>query len=280
LNFPQYLSYLFTKKITSDFTYPGCHTATWDFDNMQYHNWLQQEGITLPEPLPGNTTFPVTINGKTIRVGIGIHDSSASLIPWFRDSQSPFILCSTGTWCVMMNPFNPEPLTLEQLQNGCLCYLSTDRKSVKSSLLFMGHIHDVNVKRLTGHYRVAADAYKRIQLNRELLDKLQNTRNPDVFFKAGIPPEYTDDTVDLSQFTSFEHAYHQFMMDITRLAFTSLKMIIAEKDDTRTLFVSGGFNRNLIFIHLLQQWLPHINVIPSEVKNATALGAALIIKSA
>ena len=43
LHYPQYLSYLFTHKITADFTSVGAHTATWDFDTMQYHSWLKDE---------------------------------------------------------------------------------------------------------------------------------------------------------------------------------------------------------------------------------------------
>ncbi len=57
LHFPQYLSYLFTGKICSEYTSIGCHTAIWDFDNMQYHPWLKDQGIVLPDPIPNDTFF-------------------------------------------------------------------------------------------------------------------------------------------------------------------------------------------------------------------------------
>ena len=40
LHFPQYLSYLLTGRIASEHTSIGCHTAMWDFDQMCYHEWL------------------------------------------------------------------------------------------------------------------------------------------------------------------------------------------------------------------------------------------------
>ena len=83
LHFPQYLSYIITGKIFSEHTSIGCHTQFWDFDNMNYHPWVKIHGLNLPEPVPVETINEVTIEGKSIRVGIGIHDSSSSLAPLF-----------------------------------------------------------------------------------------------------------------------------------------------------------------------------------------------------
>ncbi|MBK7712064.1 MAG: hypothetical protein IPJ37_14665 [Bacteroidales bacterium] len=84
LHFPQYLSYTLTGRIYSEHTSIGCHTALWDFDNMKYHPWIQAYGLEMPEPVPVDVFNEVEIEGKKIRVGIGIHDSSASLAPYFR----------------------------------------------------------------------------------------------------------------------------------------------------------------------------------------------------
>lgn len=280
LNFPQYLSYLFTGKIVSDYTYVGCHTAMWDFDQMQYHPWLSGEGIFLPETLPGSTTFPVTIKGKTIQVGVGAHDSSASLVPYLKDSKEPFILCSTGTWIIFMNPFNNEPLTIDQLQHDCLCYLSTDKTQVKSSLQFLGHVHDVNAGRIASHFSVEADFYKTVKPNTEILKQQKpQSGSKRVFFKQGIPEKYIDESVQLTGFPDSSAAYHQLMSDLTSVAFEALQKVTSKNDTTTTLYISGGFNRNELFTTLLAQWLPDKKIIPSEVKNATALGAAMVISS-
>ncbi len=278
LNFPQYLSYIFTGKLVSDYTYVGCHTTMWDFDKMEYHTWLKREGIMLPQPISSKTTYPLTINGKTIKFGLGVHDSSASLVPYFKESKEPFVLCSTGTWVVIMNPFNNEPLTIDQLQNGCLCYLSTEMEQVKSSLLFLGYVHDVNVEKISGHFNVEKDAYKKVPLSPDLItEPTGDFSDRRVFFANGLPPDHVDERVDLSQFRSFDEAYHRLMTDFTQIAWEGLQMVFPKNDQTKTVYVSGGFNRNEIFIHLLKKWLPGKKIIASEVKNATALGAVMVM---
>ncbi len=50
---------------------------------MKYHHWTEEEGFRLPPPSGVNTLNEVEIDGKKIQVGIGIHDSSSSLAPYF-----------------------------------------------------------------------------------------------------------------------------------------------------------------------------------------------------
>jgi len=120
LHFPQYLSHLLTGITSSEHTSIGCHTGLWDFDRMNYHPWTRQLGDALPYPEPVETTYPSKLFDNTVPVGIGIHDSSSSLVPYLVYSQDEFILVSTGTWCISMNPFNTEQLTAEQLKKDCL----------------------------------------------------------------------------------------------------------------------------------------------------------------
>ena len=90
LHFPQYLSYIITGKIYSEHTSIGCHTALWDFDNMNYHPWIRIQGLNLPEPIPVETVNEIEIEGKKIKIGIGIHDSSSSLAPYFSSKAGNF----------------------------------------------------------------------------------------------------------------------------------------------------------------------------------------------
>ncbi|TFH22189.1 MAG: carbohydrate kinase, partial [Bacteroidia bacterium] len=115
LHLPQYLAYLVHGRVVSEHTSIGCHTMMWDFDHMEYHPWLGEEGISLPDPLPVSQTFAVDLEGSMVKVGVGIHDSSSSLAPYILAAGKPFVLVSTGTWCINMNPFNDEALTLEEL---------------------------------------------------------------------------------------------------------------------------------------------------------------------
>jgi sugar (pentulose or hexulose) kinase len=277
LHFPQYLSHLLTGQIGAEHTSIGCHTALWDFDHMQYHPWTAVLGDTLPEPEAVETAYPSRVFNKSVPVGIGIHDSSASLAPYFMGSEEEFILVSTGTWCISMNPFNDEPLTAEQLNRDCLAYMSIQKRPVKSSRLFMGRIHDVNVEHLNELFGAGKDDYKKVCLNEDMLGDLRKKHPERVFFRNGIPVNFLDESVTTETFSGFEEAYHRLMIDLTDLTAESVRLIIPENDRVRNLYVSGGFSKNPIFIRLIASHFPDKKVRTSEVANATSLGAALII---
>jgi len=274
LHLPQYFYFLVSKQITSEYTSIGCHTAMWDFDLNCYHAWLGDEKIKLPVPASSDEVSELIVKDQKIQVGIGIHDSSSSLVPYLKGSLEPFILISTGTWCVFMNPFNDEPLTSEQLRKDSLCYISTHQKQVKSSRLFMGHIHDVNSQRIADHFGVASDYYKSVEANEVFVKKRLQKR---IFFKDGINVDYIDSSVDFSEFNSSEEAYHQLVIDITYLGLESLQLVIPENDYTTSVYVTGGFARNTIFLKLLATQLHGKTLYTSEVDNTTALGAAITI---
>jgi len=278
LHFPQYLSHYFTGKITSEYTSIGCHTAMWDFDHMSYHKWITDEAIHLPQPVANSTCYDVKVKNKSLKVGIGIHDSSASLVPYLKNSDKKFMLLSTGTWCILMNPFNEEPLTADQLRKDTLCYLSVQQKQVKSSRLFLGHIHDVNTNKLSKHFNLPEDQYKKTKPNEHLISALLlKNNNSGRFFSKAVPADYIDNEIELNSFSSFEEAYHQLVVDLTSLALDSLALVTTVKDNTTEIIVSGGFARNEIFLRMLATKLNHKKVYVSEIDNSTALGAALTV---
>lgn len=275
VHFPQYLSKLFTGKITSELTSVGCHTAMWNFDGQKYHQWTKDEEMLFPEPVSNYTHYSTVFKDKSFEVGIGIHDSSASLAPYIENSPEPFILLSTGTWCINMNPFNDEPLTSEQLNKDCLCYLGVHQKPVKSSRFFMGHIHEVNVERLCAHFSKDPDYFKTVKAEDLLMQSI--LENEKIFFRNGVPKDFVDHSVDLSGFVSFEMAYLQLLTDLTRELADSVKLVIPENDITKAIYVSGGFARNEVFVRLLAALFPEKKVFTSEVDNSTAMGAALML---
>ncbi len=275
VHFPQYLSYLFTGKAVSERTSIGCHTALWDFDHQKYHQWVSDEKMPFPEPISNYTSYDVKVDNKLIKVSIGMHDSSASLAPYIENSTEQFILLSTGTWCINMNPFNEEPLTMEQLNKDCLCYLGVHQKPVKSSRLFMGHIHEVNVERIAKHFSQNSDYFKKVKADEKIMQPLLSTGR--VFFKNGVPKDFVDQSVDLSKYKSFEEAYIQLITDLSRECAEAVKLVIPANDQSKALYVSGGFARNEIFVRMLATIFPEKKVYTSEVDNSTALGAALML---
>ncbi|MEM6339450.1 MAG: FGGY family carbohydrate kinase, partial [Pseudomonadota bacterium] len=171
LHYPQYLSFLFSNKITSDFTSVGAHTAIWDFDNMQYHDWIKQENIELPQPKPGKNSKITRVNGQKVAIGKGLHDSSSSIIPLLethKDLNREFILLSTGTWIICMNPFSKEALTLAQLNNDCLCFMTPDKKQIKSSMQFLGRVLEVNTIELSKYFNIDENHFLKLKLNTKL----------------------------------------------------------------------------------------------------------------
>lgn len=278
LHFPQYLSHFLTGRIASEHTSIGCHTGLWDFDHMRYHPWVKDEGLNLPSPGPVGQTYPARKMGSNVPVGIGIHDSSASLAPYFRHTDGEFILISTGTWCISMNPFNHSPLTASELEQDCLAYMSVQQKPVKSSRFFLGHIHDVNLERLTTYFKTAKDAYKMVEPDRDMLTAMKKkTGGNRIFFSDGIDGEYLDDTTDPGQFQSFKEAYHRMMMDLTLLTVDSINLIVGESNSAGNMYITGGFSKNPIFTAIVADCYPGMNVFTSEIANATSMGAALVL---
>jgi sugar (pentulose or hexulose) kinase len=278
LHFPQYLSYTITGKIYSEHTSIGCHTSLWDFDNMKYHPWVGNHGLKVPQPVPVETVNEVVIDGKKIHIGIGIHDSSSSLAPYFSGNNGKFLLLSTGTWCINMNPFNTETLTAEQLDRDCLCYMSITRQPVKSSRLFLGHLHETAIKLIADHFGKPEDFYKKVRADIKLSALLKSKFiNKKVFFKRGPYSPSLNEYIDMYEFKSIEESYHQLMNELCDLTILSVNLILPKEDDIAIIYVTGGFSKNQIFLNLIAEAFPTKKVYTSEITNSSALGAALII---
>jgi L-fuculokinase len=274
LHLPQYVSYVITQRPASDITSVGCHTLLWDFSKNDYHAWVKDEGLDqkFPPFYPGNASFPVNNGRKEIPMGIGLHDSSAALIPYLAYFQEPFLLISTGTWCISLNPFNQTLLSTEELQQDCLSFLTYERKGVKASRLFAGNDHEVQIKRLAAHFNKPVEYYKSVTLNPDLLpaeSKSNATQavplNESLFQKR-----------DLSAYSSYEQAYHQLMADIMSQQIVSTQLVL-NGAPVKKLFVDGGFSKNPIYMHLLAHAFPEIEVFAASMAQATAMGAALAI---
>ena len=142
----------------------------------------------------------------------------------------------------------------------------------------MGHIHEVNVNKLAAYFDVPQDHFKGVKMDEFLIEKLNFISNGQkVFFKNGVPADFIDLSVDYTKFESFEVAYHQFMIDLTALNLECIKMIIGKDDQTKNIYISGGFARNEIYVQLIASSFPGKKVLTSVVDNSSALGAALVI---
>jgi len=273
LHLPQYLSFLITGKAYSDITSIGCHTNLWNFEKNEYHRWVKEEGILdiLAPLIPSDTVIPAAVSGENVAAGIGLHDSSAALIPYLVNFHEPFVLISTGTWCISLNPFNTTPLTEEELKQDCLCYMQYKGSPIKASRLFAGFEHEQQVKRIASYFNQNTAKYRNTKFNAVIIEKLQQKHGYD---KDPMLGEFSKR--DLAAFSSDEEAYHQLILDLVNQQYISTKLVL-EGTNVKRIFVDGGFSKNSIYMNMLALLFPDMEIFSASMAQATAIGTALAI---
>jgi len=267
LHLPQYISYVLSSQENSEITSIGCHTYLWDFSKHDYHSWVYEEQLDekFPAIKSSDSLAGQTENG--IPVGVGLHDSSAALIPYLISFAEPFVLLSTGTWNITLNPFNHNPLTVSELQSDCLCYLSYDGKPVKASRLFAGYEHEDFIKKLALYFNKPIDFYKSILYDPSFLSERNNETS---FQDSQLSIQ------NLKTFKNYERPYHHFISDLILKQVESLKIVL-RNTEVKKIFVDGGFSSNNVFMPILAQAFPGFEVCGASVSQASALGAALVV---
>ena len=240
LHLPQYISYIFTGIPISEYTSIGCHTAMWDYSKRDYHEWIYKEQLNriLPPIVSTETSINMNYNGKRIKIGVGIHDSSAALLPYVRSSNKKFILVSTGTWSISLNPFENGMLTKKEVDKEYINYMRINGKPVKSTRMFLGNEYSIQVAKLSKHFKVSDDYHKSVMFDKERYQKIINDFEP--FFKWESLKNQGKPTTAKIPFKTFEAAYHQLMIELVQLQVESIKM--AKGDSENQKIVSGrGF---------------------------------------
>ncbi|MGN6602110.1 MAG: FGGY-family carbohydrate kinase [Ginsengibacter sp.] len=260
LHLPQYLSYVLSGNKHSEITSIGCHTFLWNYSNNDYHSWVDEEGLIKLFPAIIQSDSIAGYRNKNITVGAGIHDSSAALIPYLFSFKEPFVLLSTGTWNISLNPFNDSPLTDEELGKDCLCYLSYRGKPVKASRLFAGYEHEAEIEKLALHFQKKKEYFRQIKFDPKLFH----------------PKEISLEKDYLSNCQTYEEAYHRFMFQLVKKQVESTKLVL-KNGEVKNIYVDGGFSQNEIFMQMLAHEFPNLKVSAASVPHASALGAALCL---
>lgn len=281
LHLPQYLSYLITGKAVSEFTSIGCHTGLWDFGNGTYHDWVNKEGINqiLPEVVDTTTSFAKIFDKHSMRIGVGVHDSSAALLPYLQSNKQPFALLSTGTWAISINPFNSSTLTTEELRQDCLHFLSKEGRPIKISRLFIGEEHKAQIEKLYAHFNLEKGYYKQMPFEKHRYEKAKGKPQNRFKFEYLKPEVYgisQANATDWKGFTDFEDAYYSFIHELTELQVASLKLVLKETK-VKKLYIDGGFNANPIFAEMLRDKLPVLSIETTDFALGTALGAGILV---
>lgn len=284
LHFPQYLSYLFTGKAVSEPTSVGCHTRLWDFTKNTYHDWVSREGIDriLPEMVPTTQVFPGNVCGHEVSIGVGIHDSSSALASYLVRVKEPFLLISTGTWSISLNPFTKDALTPGELNNDCLNFLSISGNPVKASRFFLGYELDYQIKRLNKIFGKSDVHYKAIPVDETMMEGIQQGTIRNSFYPEHIAETplvkslFEGNRWNPEAFGTFEEAYHHLVWGLAKLQAASLELAKGSSD-IKKVYIDGGFVHNKVFIRLLQHFLPDFELVFSDFPLGSAYGAALVL---
>jgi len=278
LHFPQYISYLFTGIPLSEYTSLGCHTALWDLDKKDYHDWVYKEKIDekFPPIVSTRTSINMVYKKNNIKIGVGIHDSSSALLPYIYSERSPFLLVSTGTWSVTLNPFNATKLTREDIENNCLNYMQIDGGRIKATRFFMGYEYKLQVKKLSEFFDKKFGYHRTVKFDLKIYSKLIKNKDNKFNFEGIQIRKNNVDKTNFSQFGSFEEGFHQLMIELIQLQKSRVKMAISNSK-IKIIYLEGGFIDNDIFVNLMGHHFRDYKVISTKSPLGSALGAAMVI---
>lgn len=250
LHLPQYLSWIITGETWNDLTSMGCHTMMWDFNRRDLCQWVRKEKFEslLPSFFQQNQFYSFLGPAGNIKIGHGIHDSSAALIPYLSTLQDPFVLISTGTWSISLNPFNHVPLTAAELEQDCLCYLTPDGRQVKASRLLLGPEFEKRIAALAKKYQCA----------------------PESLLKIAFNPRWQNELIR----ETIEFEVHQLNFEFANKQKKATSLILDEGSIHR-IYVDGGFSKNELFMQMLAMQFKGYEVYAADLPQASAMGAAI-----
>ena len=265
---PQYLSAVLTGRFFSELTSIGCHTMTWDFSKGAYHEWVMKEGVesAFPPLRHADETLECVIEERRILCGIGLHDSSSALIPYLRSFTEPFLLLSTGSWSICLNPFDGGVLTPEELDADCVNYLRIDGRPVKASRLPLGLMHDAAVESLSRRLSCPPGDFREMSWDEDAYRIVSSRYRSEPLGERDFEPSLRGGAVE---------AYHALMFHLMMSQEGQVRRVLSK--GVSTLYVDGGFSGNPVFLRMVSRALPELKVFAAEVGQSTALGAAVVL---
>ena len=276
LHLPQFMSYSLTKVPLSDFTCIGCHTAMWHHKRKRLHDWVRSEKIDLKlAPIvPSYHSINILRKTKSITVGVGIHDSTAVLVPYLMSVSKPFVLVSTGASSSSFNPFYHESLTIHDLAQGCLYYMGMNGESILTHRIQLGKEHDQQLKNLTAFFGIPEKKIRKIKYDKDL-DKAIRRSAGKVFHFDQLDPGLT--ATDSLNFENFIQAYHQLMAELVDYQISSMRKVL-KGHHPRRIIIEGAFAQHQIFVKMMKKRLKEYDIQRSEIRVGGALGAALAVR--
>jgi hypothetical protein len=199
------------------------------------------------------------------------------LYPYLHTQQQPFVLLSTGTWNVCLNPFYEGIYTPEDLAQQNLFYRTPEGKPIKASRLFLGYEHDLQVKHLSKVFGRDPSMELDITYDVSTFYQLREQGRSRFHFRFNdtsrpfVPPE-------LEGIATFDIAYHQLMLELVEHQSQAIRFAMGDTE-VSAIYIDGGFANNDLFAHMIKYKFPALKVRSTQAKNGSALGAAMIMQT-
>ena len=316
LPYPQYWGFRFSGKAGVESTYMGNHTYLWDqvkncfssvtenlgiaslIPNVLYKSWDVLD--TISEEFADKTG----LNPETF-VTMGIHDSNSTMLPHFaKKGERGFILNSTGTWCVIMNPVEKFGFAPEELGKVVFFNISAFGTPIKTAIFLGGQEFETWSDLFTvKHDRDDSplwdeSLYRSIIKEKRLFLMPELTPGSGQFpaSKARIVEEGKDYYFDCLEnaimdgnfsdgddslppcFSDYEKCYAALRLSLVMQTITTLERVGIK--DGHEVYIEGGFRKDEAFNRILSSALINNKLCLTDISEAAAVGAAMTAKMA
>ncbi len=305
LPFPSFFGMQLTGEAAAEWTYVGNHTYLWDFHE---HRWSQvAERLGIVDRLPQRIERPwerlgtlkpelaseLGLPPDTV-VPFGIHDSNASLLPYVLNEQEPFLLNSTGTWCVVMRPAEQVQFAENEIGKSVFYNLSAFGRPVKTAILMAG----LEFETYTGILRSLHGTERFPEFDPEVYRRVIQQRSdfilPSIVVGSGQFPDAQPRAISDGVTYRFEDIRSgtrlpPFFSDYaTAYAVLNLSIAIQSKvafervevQDVTNVYTEGGFRNNGDYNAMMAGLFPQHTFSLTGIAEASAFGAAMIAKTA
>ncbi len=305
LLYAQLFGFWLTGEVCAEPTYVGNHTYLWDFENNRWSDVVDK--LNIRHLLPKSFKNPWDSLGrikpeiaertglpKDVIVTAGIHDSNAALLPYIISKNEPFLLNSTGTWCVVMNEKEEVKFEEDELGKVVFYNMSAFRKPIKTAI-FLGGMefeHYAGILQKI-HGRSDFPAFN-LTLVQQILDENSMFILPSVARGIGQFPDSKPRVIENGRVFPLEQietgdVVPAFFQDYEKaLAVLNLSLAIQTKVSFdragiipgMNVFTEGGFSKNDSYNTLMTSFYPDSNFFLTDLNEASAFGTALTAKAA
>jgi len=305
LFYAQFFGSWLTGNLCADPTYVGNHSYLWDFEKR---DWSEvADHLEVRSLLPASFKSPWDVLG-TIRaelaretglsedtfVTVGIHDSNGSMLPYIVSMKEPFLLNSTGTWCVIMNEKEKVEFKEEELGKVVFYNMNAFWKPIKTAI-FLGGMefeHYANILQEM-HQRSDFPSFDE-SVYQKILDECDKFILPSVAKGIGQFPDSNPRVIEGKEaialgeienkrqipgfFRNYEEAFA--VLNLSLAIQTKVSFERADIEQGMQVFTEGGFSKNDSYNGLLTSFYPNSRFYLTDLKEASAFGAAMCGKAA